>query len=469
MILQEKSIIHTVYTILLAALFYSCKTIQPYQQPGVVTGSLFRDADTSTANALAGIGWKELFTDTLLQQYLETGIVQNNDLKIAFARIEEARAAWGQSKAAFSPELNAGLGVGKTKYSLAQTFGTPISNDFNQYEVGLSAKWEADLWGKLKATRKAAWAQLLQTEAMAQAVQTRLIADIAATYYQLQALDHQLSILEKTILNRREDVATMKALMASNRVNNAAVVQSEANLLTAEISVPSLQRQIRETENTLSILLGKAPGQIKRNIANNQEELPVTLQTGVPSQLLQNRPDLRAAELEFRSAFEYTNVARANFYPSLNITASSGFSAFDLSKLFSAAGFFYSVTSGLMQPVLNKGLNKARLKTAQARQQQALYAFQQNLLVAGKEVSDALYLYHTAKQKSLKRVQQLSALNKSVEYTKELLKYSSATNYTDVLTAEQGLLAAELESIADKLEQRLAIIELYRSLGGGVR
>lgn len=258
----------------------------------------------------------------------------------------------------------------------------------------------------------------------------------------------------------------MKALKESDVVTGAAVVQSAANRYSVEITIPDLKQNIRETENNLSILLGKNPDTILRS-SLGQQVIDTTLASGVALQLLANRPDVQQAEYQLRNSFELVNVARTYFYPSLTITGVAGLSGTALSKLFLPASFFANIAGGLLQPVFNKGLNKQRLAIAQARQEEYLSAFKKTILVAGQEVSNALYSYQAAKDKQSLRLQQILNLQKSVEYTKLLLQYSSATNYTDVLTSEQSLLAAQLGGINDRLQQLTAIVSLYRSLGGG--
>ncbi|WP_379090089.1 TolC family protein [Pedobacter sp. UC225_65] len=257
----------------------------------------------------------------------------------------------------------------------------------------------------------------------------------------------------------------MKELKEGAIVNGAAVVQSEANLYAAEVTLPDLKRSIRETENALSVLIGSAAGAINRSTLDQQTAYS-NLQTGVSAQLLQNRPDVQAAEFAFRAAFENTNVAKTYFYPALTLTASGGLSSLQLKDFFSQS-IFYNLVGGLTQPIFAKGQNKARLKTAQAQQQMAFYSFQQTLLTSGQEVSNALYAYQTATEKETTRAKQIAALTKAVDFTEELLRYSSATNYTDVLTSEQSLLAAQLSGVSDKLQKLQAVVNLYRALGGG--
>src|SRR4030095_9530023 len=223
----------------------------------------------------------------------------------------------------------------------------------------------------------------------------------------------------------------MRALKEAAVVTGAAVVQSEANRYALEVAMPDLKQRIRETENALSILLGRVPGNIPRSRIENQESLAM-LQTGVPAQFFSNRPDVQQAEYNFRYYFEVTNVARTYFYPSLFITASAGLSGLDLKNFFDAGSFVASIAGSLTQPIFNQRANRTRLEVSQAQQQEALLNFQNTLLIAGREVSDAMSSYQTASEKRTVRTFQLTALEKSVDYTQELVRYGSA-NYTEVL------------------------------------
>jgi outer membrane protein, multidrug efflux system len=450
--------------VLLGVVVASCQITRPYQSPEVASSSLYREQPGTDSNTIASVNWSGFFKDPALQTLIAKGLQENLDMKIAVQRIIAAQAGYKQSKLAFLPDLNGSISVKESRLSFPQGYG--IINSATQYDLGLTASWEADIWGKLKSGKRASLANLLATEAAKRAVQSKLVSDIAASYYSLLALDAQLKVLELTLKNRKEDVAAMRDLKASAIVNGAAIVQSEANQYTVEVAIPDTKRQIRETENLLCILLGTSSGNITRGSLSTQT-MPGSLAVGVPAQLLRFRPDVQEAELSFRSAFEMTNVARTAFYPALNINAAGGFSSFDFAQWFSSTGLFANVVGGLTQPVFNRGLNKARLKTAAAKQQEALHHFSKSLLTAGKEVSDALYALQSAGEKESGRSRQLLALEKSVDFTKELLRYSETTNYTDVLTAEQQLLSAQMGQIGDQLQQWQAVIALYRAVGGG--
>ncbi|MFD2285591.1 efflux transporter outer membrane subunit [Pedobacter petrophilus] len=445
----------------------ACVT-KKYERPQVKSEGLYRDQNTTDTTTIADLPWKTLFSDTTLQSLIQRGINENLDLKQAIERIRISEATLRQSRAAFLPSLQADVSVTDAKQAAAALnfpAGININLETQTYRAQLSTAWEADIWGKLSSAKRSAFATLLQSDAAKRAVQTQLIATIANSYYTLLALDKQLAITEQTIKIRTQDVETMKALKEGAVVNGAAVVQSEANLYAAEVTLPDLKRSIKEAENALNIALAQAPGTVNRTSLDQQVAFS-NLQTGVSAQLLQNRPDVIAAEFGFRAAFENTNVAKTYFYPALTLTAAGGLTSLQLNNFFDNS-IFYNIVGGLTQPIFAKGANKARLTTAQANQQIAFYAFQQALLTGGQEVSNALYAYQTAEEKEATRAKQIASLTKAVDFTKELLRYSSATNYTDVLTSEQSLLTAQLNGINDKLQKLQSVVNLYRALGGG--
>lgn len=480
MVLIYKQCIY--FSLVVTVTLASC-VVKKYQHPGVaVEGNLFRDTATSNTIStdslladtisIADLPYTELFSDTVLQNLIAIGIGQNIELKTAVQRINEARAGLLQSKAAFLPSLEGSTNFTRNKLSRASInlppdfIGTfPLTT--SSFVASLGTSWEADIWGKLSSAKRNAVANLLKSDAAKRAVQTQLVANIATYYYQLLALDQQLKVTLQTVQNRIDDVNTMKLLKESAVVTGAAVVQSEANRYAAEVTIPDLKRNIRETENAFNILLGRTAGAIPRTSLVEQNPY-TTLSIGIPSQLLLNRPDVQEAEFSFRAAFENTNLAHTYFYPQLTLTAEGGISTLQIKNFFNRS-IFYNIIGGLTQPIFNKRQNTARLRIAQAQQTEAYYAYQQSLLNAGAEVSNSLYAYQAAMEKQSSRRLQLQALEKAVDYTKQLLRYSAATNYTDVLTSEQALLAAQLSSIDDRLQQLRAVVDLYRALGGGWR
>jgi len=450
---------------LIVLIVTSCKVTQSYEAPSIGTAGLFRDSTSPDTNTIANLKWNEVFTDTTLQRLIGEGIANNLNLQIAITRIQQAEAYYQQSRAAFLPTLNLTTGITRSKFSAGQGFGARPS--ITSYQLNGATSWEADIWGRLGSSRRANLASWLQSEAAARAVQTGLVSTIANYYFTLLALDQQLLITQQTVYNWDTTVVTMRALKEAARVTEAAVVQSEAQRYAAEVTIPDLKQSIRETENALSTVLGQAPNGIPRGNLLEQGPLPL-LNTGVPAQLLANRPDVQQAELGYRSAFEFTNVARAAFYPAFVISGSGGFSSLNIGDLINPASVAASIGVGITQPILNRRLNRTNLIVAEAEQQASYLNFQNTLLTAGQEVSDAISLNQTALEKVNIRAKEVTALQQSVQYSQELLRNGFA-NYTEVITARQSLLQAELGRIDDRLQQFQATVNLYRSLGGGWR
>lgn len=455
--------------VMTAALLSACSVTKKYERPTTLkTEQLYRNQASADSTTIADMPWQSVFKDEKLNALIQKGLDNNLNLKNAIENIIQAQASLRQSKLAYYPTLQLDANVTRNKQSQAGLNFPPginINTLTTTYKLGLSTSWEADIWGKLSSSKRAALATYLASDAAKQAVQTQLISDIANNYFRLLAYDRQLIITQETLESRIKNVETIKDLKEGAIVTGAAVVQSEANQHAAEVLIPDLKQSIRETENAINILLGQAPGPIDRGILGTQI-VPENLAIGMPSQLLQNRPDVRQAEFNFRVAFESVNLAKTYFYPSLTLTASGGFSNLELKDFFTNS-IFYSIIGGLTQPLFNQGVNKMRLTTAQSQQLQAYNNFQQSLLTAGQEVSNALYTYQMAVEKEDSRAKQIEALIKAVDYTKQLLEYSSATNYTDVLTSEQNLLAAQLSGVNDNLQKLQAVVDLYRALGGG--
>ena len=447
----------------IAAILGACSTSRQYQRGTVATDKLYGDTAITDTATMANKPWRELFTNDQLQKLVQEGLDNNPDLQLAILKVTEAEAYFLQSKAALLPNLSAN---GKGTYVRNPESIYPTGpREVNTYQLSAEASWEIDLWGKLRSSKRAAYTNLLASDAGKKAVETRLIASVATAYYTLVGLDAKLAITQQTVKNNIDLVETMKVLQVSGKVNGAAVVQSEAVRYAAEVTIPDLKQQIREAENALCLLLGRVPGNVERGKMDEQTLSPI-LKTGVPAQLLDNRPDVMQAEFAVMSAYETTNSARAYFYPSLTLTASTGFAAADLNELLNPTSFAANVIGGLAQPLFNKRVNSTRLKVSKAQQEEALITFRNTLLKAGQEVHNTLGSYESAVQKIAMRKQQIEALIKSVDYTKELLTYGTAT-YTEVLNAQTSLLSAQLNGVADQLQQLNAVVTLYRALGGG--
>lgn len=446
----------------------SCFVAKDYQRPDdVKTEAQFRtDIVASQDQTIADISWQEFFSDPTLKAYISKGLQNNLDIRTALQNIAVTEAYMKQGKAGYMPTLSAGPGYTFTKTSANTQFGRITgSQSLSQYDVTGNFSWEADIWGKIRSNYRGATANYLQTVEAHKAVQTNIVATIANTYYQLIALDEQRKAIVQTIGFREQSLATTKALKEAGTVTEVAVNQTEAQLYNAKALLVDVDSNIKLNENILSVLLGESPQDIARGTIENQT-IATQLAVGVPAQLLENRPDVKAAEYAFINSFENVNVANANFYPSLTLTASGGVQGIDIDKLFDAQSLFASVVARLAQPILQKRQIKTAKEVALANQEKALLAYKQSILTASKEVSDALARYQAAEAKVPLKEKEAALYNQSIEYSQELLNYGMA-NYLEVITARESALNAELNAINAKLNKLTSVVELYRSLGGG--
>ncbi len=450
-----------------------CGITKKYTRPDVLPteGSLYRGSTATDTTTIAAIPWTTFFPDPQLQSLIRRGIDSNLNLRIAATRIEAAQAALRQSRDAFLPTISVTPEVRRARGSLAQIrANNPNVNfqpaDYTLYSLLGNASWEVDVWGRLRSNRRAALASFFQSDAARLAVQTQLIADIANNYFALMAYDQQLRITQSTIDNRRSFLQTVRALKEAALLTGADIAQSEANLYAAEATLPQLKQNIRETENALSILLALPPDTIYRATLS-QQILTDSLPTGVPAQLLSFRPDVIAAEQALRNAFELTNVARTNFYPQIALSANGGFATANTLTGFFNNTFYGALIAGATAPILNRGLFRQQYRTARAQQEEAYLRFKNVVLVAGQEVSNALFSRQMAAEKAAARTRQIAALLRAVDYTKKLLDYGPNINYNDVLLSEQNLLSAQLAGVNDTLQNLQSRVSLYRALGGG--
>lgn len=445
----------------------SCQVMNKYKSPEIESQNLFRDENPTDTTTIANIPWREFFSDLYLQAYIDEALANNFDMLIAQERIKQAEAALGMARAAYFPEIALSAQVNQSRNSNGQNGKDVLGYHTENYSLGLVASWELDLWGKMNRQSRSKYAQMLNSYAGRNLVQTSLISNMASTYYSLLALDEQLRVTNDMIALMEENLATTEALKEAGMANGAAVEQTRAALASAKTSVPDLESNIRQLENAICTMLGRKPGAITRSTFSVQTVTP-QMAHGVPAQMLAKRPDVNQAELEFRSAFELTNAAQASFYPTINLTSGMiGYSTVNgLSNFFKPENLFASIAGGLTQPIFARKQLITQYKVAKSDQQIALLTFEKTVLSAGQEVSDILFTYKSSLKKSDDRQVQVESLTKAVYYTQELLKAGEA-NYLEVLSAQQGLLEAQLNQISDKLEQLQSTSDLYRALGGG--
>ena len=436
----------------------SCGIYTKYKPVSEVPENLYGEqVALSDSSSIVSLSWKEFFNDAELQQLIEQALVGNTDLQSAEWRIEEAKAALTSAKLAYLPSfmLTPQGGVSSFDHSKASWSYTGVA----------SASWEIDIFGKLTNAKRRSQAVYQQSLEYKQAVTSSLIANVANLYYTLLMLDAQYAISQETATAWEASVRTMRLMKEAGMSNEAAIAQAESNYLSVQTSVLELAQQINEIENTLSVLMGDVPGNIVRG-SLKENVLPQDLSVGVPLQLLSLRPDVRSAELAVASAFYSTNAARSAFYPSINLSGTAGWTNAAGAAVLNPGSLLLNALGSLTQPLFNKGLNVAQLKIAKAQQEEAKLAFQQTLLNAGKEVNDALTQVQTAKSKASLRSKQISSLETAVKSTQLLMQHGSST-YLEVLTAQQGLLSAQLQQVADTFAEIQGTVNLYQALGGG--
>ena len=464
---MNKRIYKVVLPVLVAFVMQSCFTAKTYERPEVQTDNLYRMETVSTdTTSLGDLAWNNLFTDAQLQQYINQGLQNNLDIRMAMQNIAASEAYMKQGKAGYFPSI--GLGADWTHQELSKNsqFGALLQDrSTDQYQLTANLSWEADIWGKIRSNKRATGASYLQTVAAKQAVQTQLIANIAKTYFQLMTLDAQLQLVDSTLTNRSESVEVIKALKEAGNVTEVGVKQTEAQLYTTQLIKEDLKNSIVILENAFNILLGEGPKNVTRSTLDAQS-ISADVRTGIPAMLLRKRPDVIAAEYNLISNFEMTNVARSEFYPSLKITATGGLQSIDLKEWFNANSLFANVVTGLTQPLFNKRQIRTRFEVAKANQEKSFLEFQQTLLVAGREVSDAMQDYTNETTKLEIRKKQVASLKSAAGFSDELLEYG-LVNYLEVLTAKDQALSTELNLIDNQYSQYNAIITLYRALGGG--
>ncbi|WP_459189357.1 TolC family protein [Parabacteroides sp. APC149_11_2_Y6] len=453
-----------IYMVCATALLSSCHIYKAYDRPkDLDTAGIYRDpvsaTDTLAADTtnMGNISWKEIFRDPKLQALIEEGLENNVDMQAAVLRVEEAKVLLTSARLSFLPSINLAPQGAITKME--------NTGYVKSYTLPAAASWEVDLFGKLLNASRGQKATYLQSQYSQQAVRSQLISGIANTYFTLLMLDRQVEITSETVDIYEENVRVMEAMKEAGMTTEAAVVQMRAVYHQVSGSLIELKRQVREVENSLSVLLAKAPQQIDRGTLDEQV-IPEEIMAGVPLQLLENRPDVKIAEMSLASAYYTTNKARAAFYPGLNITASAGWTNGSGVTVANPGQFMFQALASLAQPIFNNGKLIANLKVSKAEEKIAQMNYQQAILEAGKEVSDALHLYDATNRKLLQDKSQIEELEKAVTYTKALFQSAQST-YLEILSAQQSLLSAQLTEVSDNVQRMQAVINLYSAVGGG--
>lgn len=446
-------------TMAATALLSSCGLYKSYERPAdIQMDGLYRTTTQSGDSlGMASLSWREVFTDPKLQTLIERGLAQNTNMRSAQLQIEQAEAALTVAKWAYVPSLAfapqgslSGVDWGKA----TQTYTLPVV-----------ASWQIDIFGKMLNAKKKAKVQLENSKIYRQAVQAQLIAAIANYYYTLAMLDDQLRLSIETEKIWKQNVEITRALMDAGQSNMAAVSQTEANYYSICTQITDLKQQISDLEDDFAALLGDTPQKYAIGSLNDWK-VPATLSAGIPVAALANRPDVKMAEAQLAVAYYATNEARASFYPALNLSGTIGWTNSLGSIIVNPGKWIWNAAASLTQPLLQNGTLRAQYKISKAQQEQAKLSFQQALLDAGTDVNAALTKIQSTEEKHQLYDKQVAALEVAVKSTQALMQNSS-TNYLQVLTAQQTLLAAQMAKISNDFSQIQAAIELYQALGGG--
>ncbi len=440
--------------------------------------SAFRGSTDTTT--LAAVPWRSFFTDKHLSDLIDTALNNNQELMITLQEIEIARNEIRSRKAALLPTVGFRAGAGFEKVgrytsqgagdaSTEITPGREMPEVLPDYLVALQANWEIDIWKKLRNAKKAAVTRYLATVEGKNFVLTNLIAEVANTYYELVALDNQLAIVRQNIDLQKNALEVIRVQKEAARTTELAVKKFEAEVLGSRSLEFDILQQIREAENRLHLLLGRYPREIPREKGNLQDLVPPVVRAGIPAQLLANRPDIKQAELELTAAKLDVKVARAEFFPSLGISGSLGFQAFNPSYLFRLPeSLLGSLMGDLAGPLINRNAIRAEFNNASAKQVQALYNYEKTVLNAYLEVATQLSRIDNLGQSYELKTQQVAALTRSIEVSNDLFK-SARADYLEVLMTQRDALETRLELVETQKNRLNAVVNIYKQLGGGWR
>ncbi len=451
-----------------ALLACGCTVGPNYKRPTVAVPGLYRGTVSPEAapRQLAALGdqkWWDIFQDEQLRALIRTAVVQNYDSRIAAFRVLEARAQLGITRADQFPSVGAGAGISDTRNSQSK-FLPAFETSTGQ--VNLAAAWELDFWGKYRRATEAARANLIASEWARREVLSTLVANVASAYFQLRALDLQLEISKRTLNSRQESLRLTRILADGGSTTLLDVRQAEQLVFTASAEIPVLEQQIEQQENFLSILLGQNPEEIPRGQTLTEQRQPPEVPAGLPSALLERRPDIQQAEAQLVVRNAEIGVARSAYFPQISLNGAGGFQSSALTSLFTGPAGAWSFGASLTQPIFTGGRLRSQVRLAEARQQTAVLSYQQSIQGAFRDVSDALVAYRRTREF---RTQQ-ELLFRSAEDAARLshMRYNGGvTGYLEVLTNETNAFSTELGLVQAQLNELLAVVQLYQALGGG--
>ena len=452
----------------------ACAIGPDYKRPAISAPPVFRgQTDTPAPDAGRSFGdlrWWEVFQDVELQGLIHTAVVNNYDVRIAVARVLEARAQVGITRADQLPHLSAGATVGRTRVSGNAFPRLPPTapHQEDNFELSGSLGFEVDLWGRLRRATEAARAQLLASEEARATVVSTLVSDVATAYFQLRELDLELEIAERTLTSRRSSLRLVRLRRDRGVASGLDVSQAEVLVNTAATAIPFTRRQIEQKENQIRLLLGESPGDVARGRALTDQTLTVAVPPGMPSALLERRPDIRQAEAQLVAANANIGVAKALFFPQITRTASAGLQSAALSRLLEGPSGFWAFAGQLLQPVFQGGRIWFNYQASKAREQQAVLQHQQAPQTAFREVSDALVSYRRTRE-FLTEQEALTGSLRDYSRLSTIRYRGGVASYLEVLDADARLFSAELDLARARRDELLAVVQLYKALGRGWR
>jgi multidrug efflux system outer membrane protein len=445
-----------------------------YQRPAVPTPPTWREIEVAEAQNLANTAWWDLFDDPQLQELIRVALVENKDLKIAVERIEEARARYGFTKADLWPKVDLSGAAGRLRFNSGSLVHTPEGDagagsqgtETAIYAVSADVSWEIDFFGRIRRASEAQQALFLGTQEARRSAVLALVADVARVYFELRDLDRRLEIAQRTIETRRESVQLAKDRFEGGVTAELDFRQAEAELHRVEAILSDLQRLQVFKENELSVLLGRNPGKVTRGRAADAQKIPAAVPAGLPSDLLDRRPDLREAEQALAAATANIGEAKAMLFPRIALTGSFGFASTEFDTLFEGPSKSWNIIGNLLQPIFNAGKNKRRVEITESRQRQVLYQYEKAVLLAFRETEDALVAYRKTGEQRLSQGARVAAERKVVELA-ELRYRGGVSAYLEVLDAQRSLFGAELDEAATIGSHLTSLVRLYKALGGG--
>ncbi|VXB31825.1 Outer membrane protein, multidrug efflux system [Flavobacterium sp. 9R] len=433
----------------------SCLVGPKYKAPELQESMQYRMAQTAdTTASILNVKWFDIFNDEVLKGLITKGIQNNYDLKIAISRLDQAKANLGFTKANVLPTFQYSGGV-----NTAETIFQPSTLVANM-------SWEIDFWGKLRHENRAVQNELLATEEARKTVMAGLVSDIATAYFQLRDLDNQLEITKQTLKTRQDSYVIITDRFKSGYTSELDKVQIEQQVAIAEAAIPNIKRQITVLENTISILIGQMPAPIERGKSNKEQLMVTNLPLSIPSTLLQNRPDVKRAELQYIAAHERIGVAQAMRFPSFNIAAFAGFASAKVGDLYDSGSYNQNASAGVVGPIFQFGKNRRRVEINRQIAEQSKLNYQKTYLVAVGEVENAIQNVTTFKEEFEARSRQVAAAKKNYELSYARY-YNGYVSYLEVLDVQRSLFDAEISLSQLSQRQLTAMVQLYKALGGG--